>query len=141
MPARTKSRSRSTAISRPRTQSTALIKAREQLAKVQGRFRVFKKDVSESQMPQALMNTAVYSGGSIVAGGLRAVLPTVGPVPTDVAVGIATAVAGAALGQPLVMYAGAGMLAPTLADWTEDLVSSWWDDEDEVDDSNARMAA
>jgi len=73
----------------------------------------------------ALGNSATMLGGAAAAGAVRAYMPTVGALPTDVALSLLTIGAGAAMKKPMLVYLGAGMASAYVGGYAQEVTSNF----------------
>ena len=74
----------------------------------------------------ALGNSATMLGGAAAAGAVRAYMPTVGALPTDVALSLITISAGAAMKKPMLVYLGAGMASAYVGGYAQEAASTFF---------------
>jgi hypothetical protein len=87
-------------------------------------LRKLKTDIAASKVPNALINGGLVVAGAAGSGALKAALgrDEIAGVDAGVVGGLVAATAGAALGYPMLISLGAGMLSPYVADFTRDTI-------------------
>ena len=74
----------------------------------------------------ALGNSATMLGGAAAAGVVRSYMPTVGALPSDVALSLITITAGAAMKKPTLIYLGAGMASAYVGGYAQEAASNFF---------------
>lgn len=106
--------------------STALARAKEQAAKARSSLAKYRRQARESEVPEALMASAGVLGGAALAGGVKGTMgDEIMGFPTEVALGVLLAGLGVGSKSKTMILAGAGSLAPFVAEYTEDLASNF----------------
>lgn len=100
--------------------STKLAKAESSAVSARKRATAMAKRMNTGK--GRIADCLTVKGGAFAAGAVRAMAPGgVAGLPAEAVLGIATFAGGVASNSPRAVLASAGMLAPTIADWSESL--------------------
>jgi hypothetical protein len=112
-----------TAIAR---RNTALAKAQTALGTMRKKLTSVRAEQKASVMPSAVLGGACVLAGSATTGALRHYAgDEVMGVPVGLGAGLLLLGAGSWAGDPRMVLAAAGLMAPDLAEWTEDTIADW----------------
>jgi hypothetical protein len=90
-------------------------------------LRDFKRKTEAQRVPNALVSAAAMAGGAAVSGALEAAIgDEIAGMPTGLVGSIFAIGLGLGLGEPWIIYAGAGMAANMIHSETYDAVSDFY---------------
>lgn len=110
-----------------RTSSPAFTRIKEELEKAKANASALRKRATESRVPTALMGSGAGIAAAAATGALKGAYgdDEFMGIPIDAGAGIALVVAGVALDNEWLIYAGGGPLAAYANRFAEDAVSDW----------------